>query len=165
MTIKKDRILLLKRNRMVSSSMPIFHLFLLLTLGLSLARDVPQTTTLLSQQVLRQQEADRVVRLPGQPEVDFSHYSGYVTVNETHGRALFYWFFEAKHNPDRKPLILWLNGGNKPIHVFILIFFHVHSLFFSFLCSTLHYMFPPFFFFFFSKLLLIIEWELDELRW
>lgn len=91
--------------------MPIFHLFLLLTLGLSLARDVPQTTTLLSQQVLRQQEADRVVRLPGQPEVDFSHYSGYVTVNETHGRALFYWFFEAKHNPDRKPLILWLNGG------------------------------------------------------
>ncbi|RYQ95916.1 hypothetical protein Ahy_B08g091302 [Arachis hypogaea] len=48
--------------------------------------------------------------LPGQPAVDFEHYAGYVTVNETNGRALFYWFFEAITNPDDKPLVLWLNG-------------------------------------------------------
>ncbi|MBA0814997.1 hypothetical protein Gohar_020776, partial [Gossypium harknessii] len=60
--------------------------------------------------VLRQQEADRVVELPGQPAVEFKQYAGYVTVNESHGRALFYWFFEATSKPEKKPLLLWLNG-------------------------------------------------------
>ncbi|KAK3408687.1 hypothetical protein EUGRSUZ_J00874 [Eucalyptus grandis] len=58
-----------------------------------------------------EQEADRVYRLPGQPDVKFKQYAGYVTVNETHGRALFYWFFEATDKPQDKPLLLWLNGG------------------------------------------------------
>ncbi|KAL9682298.1 hypothetical protein QQ045_014093 [Rhodiola kirilowii] len=60
---------------------------------------------------LHQQAADRVTALPGQPPVKFKHYAGYVTVNESHGRALFYWFFEATHKPQNKPLLLWLNGG------------------------------------------------------
>ncbi|CAN6675236.1 unnamed protein product [Malus baccata var. baccata] len=60
---------------------------------------------------LRQQKADQVTELPGQPPVSFKHYAGYVTVNHTHGRALFYWFFEATNNPQDKPLLLWLNGG------------------------------------------------------
>ncbi|KAF0897700.1 hypothetical protein E2562_000416 [Oryza meyeriana var. granulata] len=51
-------------------------------------------------------------RPPGQPaEVGFRQFAGYVTVNETHGRALFYWFFEATANMATKPLVLWLNGG------------------------------------------------------
>ncbi|KAL6198100.1 hypothetical protein ACLB2K_027892 [Fragaria x ananassa] len=54
---------------------------------------------------------DLVTNLPGQPAVDFQHYAGYVNVNETNGRALFYWFYEAATNPDLKPLVLWLNGG------------------------------------------------------
>ncbi|CAL5007793.1 unnamed protein product [Urochloa decumbens] len=58
-----------------------------------------------------QQAADRVAGLPGQPAVGFEQYAGYVTVNESHGRALFYWFFEATAKPDKKPLVLWLNGG------------------------------------------------------
>ncbi|KAM1064749.1 hypothetical protein ACFX15_019836 [Malus domestica] len=60
---------------------------------------------------LRQQKADQVTELPGQPPMSFKHYAGYVTVNHTHGRALFYWFFEATNNPQDKPLLLWLNGG------------------------------------------------------
>ncbi|KAL9682494.1 hypothetical protein QQ045_014293 [Rhodiola kirilowii] len=59
----------------------------------------------------QRQAADRVTSLPGQPPVNFNHYAGYVTVNESHGRALFYWFFEATHHPHHKPLLLWLNGG------------------------------------------------------
>ncbi|XP_073001159.1 serine carboxypeptidase-like 34 isoform X1 [Typha latifolia] len=62
-------------------------------------------------EVQKQQEADRVVRLPGQPLVNFRQFSGHVTVNESHGRALFYWFFEATHDVKKKPLVLWLNGG------------------------------------------------------
>ncbi|KAK9691418.1 hypothetical protein RND81_09G195500 [Saponaria officinalis] len=65
----------------------------------------------LSTSVLARQKADEVVGLPGQPEVKFKHYAGYVNVNESHGRALFYWFFEAQHMPLNKPLVLWLNGG------------------------------------------------------
>jgi serine carboxypeptidase-like clade 2 len=49
--------------------------------------------------------------LPGQPDVNFKHYAGYVTVNEQNGRALFYWFYEATTHPDEKALVLWLNGG------------------------------------------------------
>ncbi|XP_042497450.1 serine carboxypeptidase-like 25 [Macadamia integrifolia] len=55
-------------------------------------------------------EADRIIKLPGQPKVSFQQYSGYVTVNKTAGRALFYWLTEAIQ-PDSKPLVLWLNGG------------------------------------------------------
>lgn len=54
---------------------------------------------------------DLVTNLPGQPRVDFQHYAGYVTVNESSGRALFYWFYEAMTKPEEKPLVLWLNGG------------------------------------------------------
>ncbi|XP_072990550.1 serine carboxypeptidase II-2-like [Typha latifolia] len=58
------------------------------------------------------QAKDRVRTLPGQAfNVSFAHYSGYVTVNEESGRALFYWFFEAVDDPASKPLVLWLNGG------------------------------------------------------
>ncbi|EAZ38365.1 hypothetical protein OsJ_22740 [Oryza sativa Japonica Group] len=64
------------------------------------------------EEVFDRQEADRVQRLPGQPaELGFRQFAGYVTVNETHGRALFYWFFEAASDVATKPLVLWLNGG------------------------------------------------------
>ncbi|XP_062095091.1 serine carboxypeptidase-like 31 [Humulus lupulus] len=53
-----------------------------------------------------------VANLPGQPQIDhFRHYAGYITVDKTNGRALFYWFYEAASLPHQKPLVLWLNGG------------------------------------------------------
>ncbi|OEL13409.1 Serine carboxypeptidase-like 27 [Dichanthelium oligosanthes] len=59
------------------------------------------------------QESDRIRELPGQPpNVDFSQYSGYVTVNPARGRALFYWLVEAVPAAGPiAPLVLWLNGG------------------------------------------------------
>lgn len=58
------------------------------------------------------QQKGRVGSLPGQGfNVSFDHYSGYITVNEGSGRALFYWFFEAADDPASKPVVLWLNGG------------------------------------------------------
>lgn len=57
-------------------------------------------------------DSDRVINLPGQPsQPSISQFSGYVTVHPGHGRALFYWFFEAQSQPTQKPLLLWLNGG------------------------------------------------------
>uniref|UniRef100_A0A7C9FLW6 Carboxypeptidase n=1 Tax=Opuntia streptacantha TaxID=393608 RepID=A0A7C9FLW6_OPUST len=59
-----------------------------------------------------QQKLVKNGRLPGQNfDVDFAHYSGYITVNEKSGRAFFYWFVESDGNPSSKPLLLWLNGG------------------------------------------------------
>ena len=65
------------------------------------------------------QEADYLPHgLPGQPlDIKFKQYSGYVTVDNKAGRALFYYFTEAVQDPSNQPLVLWLNGGN-----FILIF-------------------------------------------
>ncbi|KAF6982571.1 hypothetical protein CFC21_000951 [Triticum aestivum] len=55
--------------------------------------------------------ADRIARLPGQPAVDFDMYSGYITVDEGAGRALFYLLQEAPEDVQPAPLVLWLNGG------------------------------------------------------
>uniref|UniRef100_A0A0E0KPZ6 Carboxypeptidase n=2 Tax=Oryza punctata TaxID=4537 RepID=A0A0E0KPZ6_ORYPU len=56
-------------------------------------------------------EEDRIGALPGQPNVSFAQYSGYVTVDAVRRRELFYYFAEAELDPDTKPLVLWLNGG------------------------------------------------------
>ncbi|XP_027153704.1 serine carboxypeptidase-like 34 [Coffea eugenioides] len=95
-------------SKQISNHSPLLLLVLLLTPGLAAAEFA---ATELSHDVLQQQAGDRVVQLPGQPWVHFKQYAGYITVNETHGRALFYWFFEATRNPEKKPLLLWLNGG------------------------------------------------------
>ncbi|BBN16519.1 serine carboxypeptidase-like clade II [Marchantia polymorpha subsp. ruderalis] len=53
-----------------------------------------------------------IQELPGAPPVPFAMHSGYVTVDEAAGRALFYWFVEAEvADPTTAPVTLWLNGG------------------------------------------------------
>lgn len=53
-----------------------------------------------------------IVSLPGAPKFPFSMRSGYITVDEKAGRALFFWFVEADvQDPASAPLTLWLNGG------------------------------------------------------
>ncbi|KAK4479650.1 hypothetical protein RD792_015177 [Penstemon davidsonii] len=85
-----------------------YYLLVLTILGFAAAVG---PTSVASSTIAAEREADRVGRLPGQPPVSFKQYAGYVTVNQTHGRALFYWFFEATKQPHKKPLLLWLNGG------------------------------------------------------
>ncbi|XP_009792407.1 serine carboxypeptidase 24-like [Nicotiana sylvestris] len=79
--------------------------FLLIILSLTI------TINNVAASLTKEQEFDRIISLPGQPPVTFSQFSGYVTVNENHGRALFYWLTEATTQPEKKPLVLWLNGG------------------------------------------------------
>jgi len=54
---------------------------------------------------------DKISKLPGQPQVSFQQFSGYITVDKMKQRALFYYFAEAEMDPSTKPLVLWLNGG------------------------------------------------------
>ena len=38
-------------------------------------------------------------------------YAGYINVNSSHGRNLFYWLVESAGDPSNDPLVLWTNGG------------------------------------------------------
>ena len=87
------------------------HLFLFLLVLSSSPLSSAATTVSSSSSSSREQEEDRIEALPGQPKVGFSQFSGYVTVNESHGRSLFYWLTESSSSPHTKPLLLWLNGG------------------------------------------------------
>jgi hypothetical protein len=40
-------------------------------------------------------------------------YSGYINVNASHGRNLFYWLVESANSPSTDPLVLWTNGEYK----------------------------------------------------
>eukprot|EP00296_Roombia_truncata_P007713 JP446164.1.p2 GENE.JP446164.1~~JP446164.1.p2 ORF type:complete len:468 (+),score=124.44 JP446164.1:42-1445(+) len=54
----------------------------------------------------------KIVDLPGMPDgVNFDQYAGYLTVDENHGRELFYWFVESQQDPANDPLVIWFNGG------------------------------------------------------
>ncbi|XXG40263.1 hypothetical protein AAC387_Pa01g1027 [Persea americana] len=57
--------------------------------------------------------AELITSLPNQPSnISFKQYSGYITTDTIHGRALFYYFVEANvADPLSRPLTLWLNGG------------------------------------------------------
>jgi len=56
-------------------------------------------------------EADRIKALPNLNAPLGRQFSGYLTVNETTGKALHYWFVESKKQASTDPLVLWLNGG------------------------------------------------------
>ncbi|KAH7351965.1 hypothetical protein KP509_19G022500 [Ceratopteris richardii] len=54
--------------------------------------------------------ADLITSLPGQPNVLFAQYAGYIDVDASAGRSFFYYLAEAE-DASSKPLTLWLNGG------------------------------------------------------
>lgn len=83
-------------------------------------------------------EKDRIQRLPGQPQVKFSQYAGYVIVDKSAGRALYYYFAETDHESKESfPLLLWLNGGTPTIFVFVFFCFCVFLNFLKHLTFSL----------------------------
>lgn len=55
---------------------------------------------------------DLITELPGLYfDPGFEQYAGYLTVDEKHGRNLFYWYFDSQNDPDNDPVVLWTNGG------------------------------------------------------
>jgi len=55
-----------------------------------------------------------ITTLPGlvnSSGLKFRQFAGYVTVDQSHQRKLFYWFVESQRDPSKDPILLWLNGG------------------------------------------------------
>ncbi|CAN4101160.1 unnamed protein product [Withania somnifera] len=53
-----------------------------------------------------------VTQLPGfNGNFQSKHYAGYVTIDESHGKKMYYYFVESERNPSKDPVVLWLNGG------------------------------------------------------
>eukprot|EP00457_Paulinella_chromatophora_P004405 gb/GEZN01004417.1/.p1 GENE.gb/GEZN01004417.1/~~gb/GEZN01004417.1/.p1 ORF type:complete len:563 (-),score=76.99 gb/GEZN01004417.1/:244-1932(-) len=55
--------------------------------------------------------SDKIDSLPGIGEVPFNQFAGYLNVNATLGRYMFYWYVESQNNPSSDPVALWTNGG------------------------------------------------------
>uniref|UniRef100_A0ACD5U979 Uncharacterized protein n=1 Tax=Avena sativa TaxID=4498 RepID=A0ACD5U979_AVESA len=57
-------------------------------------------------------EKHLVTQLPGfHGALPSKHYSGYITVDESNDRRLFYYLVLSERDPASDPVVLWLNGG------------------------------------------------------
>lgn len=57
-------------------------------------------------------QADQITSLPGLiDKPSFNQFSGYLTVDASKNRNIFYWYVESAGNPSTDPLIWWSNGG------------------------------------------------------
>uniref|UniRef100_A0A383WG00 Carboxypeptidase n=1 Tax=Tetradesmus obliquus TaxID=3088 RepID=A0A383WG00_TETOB len=53
-----------------------------------------------------------ITSLPGYSgQLRSRHYGGYITVDEKHGRNLYYYMVESEGDVKADPVVLWLNGG------------------------------------------------------
>lgn len=43
--------------------------------------------------------------------ITFSQYAGYITINSSTNKSLFYWFVESQRDPENDPVVFWTNGG------------------------------------------------------
>uniref|UniRef100_A0A0G4HAN5 Carboxypeptidase n=1 Tax=Chromera velia CCMP2878 TaxID=1169474 RepID=A0A0G4HAN5_9ALVE len=61
--------------------------------------------------VKAEEEADRITSLPGwEGDLPSRMWSGYVDVGGG-ARSLHYWLIEAEEEPEKAPLVLWMQGG------------------------------------------------------
>ncbi|XP_040993388.1 serine carboxypeptidase-like 20 [Juglans microcarpa x Juglans regia] len=84
---------------MAETSLIIYKVFLCFFFGfVVLTQSAPQTAL--------------ITKIPGITDtLPSKHYSGYVTIDQSHGKNLFYYFVESERNATGDPVVLWLNGG------------------------------------------------------
>lgn len=69
-------------------------------------------SSILDQRVTLDEFPDYAIRLrspQGLCDPSVKQYSGYLDISES--KHLFFWYFEARNNPEEAPMVLWLNGG------------------------------------------------------
>ncbi|KAE8899688.1 Pheromone-processing carboxypeptidase [Phytophthora fragariae] len=59
-----------------------------------------------------EKEGDLVQNLPGLgPAVNVTQHAGRIALDDNDKNSIFYWHFQAAQDPDKAPLVIWLNGG------------------------------------------------------
>jgi len=53
----------------------------------------------------------QIVNLPKYTGPNLTQYSGYITIDESTNKNLFYWLIESQGSPETDPLVVWLQGG------------------------------------------------------
>ncbi|RLM96119.1 hypothetical protein BBO99_00004536 [Phytophthora kernoviae] len=57
-------------------------------------------------------KGDLVKSLPGlDPAAKITQHAGRITLDDSDESTIFYWHFQASQDPDKAPLVIWLNGG------------------------------------------------------
>jgi len=56
-------------------------------------------------------KSDPITSLPGYTGPSVNQFSGYITVDQREGKALFYWLIESLVSPTTAPLVVWFQGG------------------------------------------------------
>ena len=80
-----------------------FAVCILLPIAKAARWDQPQIT---------EQHTDEITYLPGlRGGLRSRHHGGYISVDESHKRKLYYYFVTSENKPAEDPLVLWLNGG------------------------------------------------------
>lgn len=84
---------------------PLCFIFILTTVvSISAAAAAPESES--------ESESHLISEVPGfSGSLPSKHYSGYITVDEDHGRNLFYYLVISEGNPAVDPVVLWINGG------------------------------------------------------
>lgn len=91
-------------SRLLSMAIsPLCFIFILTTVvSISAAAAAPESES----------ESHLISEVPGfSGSLPSKHYSGYITVDEDHGRNLFYYLVISEGNPAVDPVVLWINGG------------------------------------------------------
>ncbi|CAL0302827.1 unnamed protein product [Lupinus luteus] len=62
-------------------------------------------------------ESSLIAQLPGfNGTLPSKHYAGYVTLEKSHEKSLYYYFVASEGNPSTDPVVLWLSGGPGPFN-------------------------------------------------
>jgi len=64
-----------------------------------------------SKQLVEKPLKAQVTSLPGQPPVSFQQYAGYINIDQSSNKSIFYYFQESDTTVQNAPVFLWTNGG------------------------------------------------------
>ena len=100
-------------RKLAAASIPFQMLRRLVALAVCILLPLAKTTKWDQHQTMEQHtDTDEITHLPGlRGAFKSRHHGGYITVDESHKRNLYYYFVTSENKPAEDPLVLWLNGG------------------------------------------------------